>query len=266
MASAIWDAKGSGHSDASSFGSLIYKTMAPNLSDLRSFVRGGLNDQVNAAESHASLTYALESDLRSYTRSMFVYLSGAISDTYSSVSDLRSFVRGSLAAQVNAAESHASLAYSSVSDLRSYARVVLADLSDKVSDIRSYMGGVIYSAIQAGGLNSAAISDIASAVWGQKWDVHSTASTFGSAFEVIISNLSQLRSVVEDAYTDATAVTANSLRDRVRTEGWILRNKMKVIDATGDVTLYKDDNATAAYTVSTGIADDGTSTVRKRIE
>ena len=66
------------------------------------------------------------------------------------------------------------------------------------------------------------------------------------------------------AFTDATSLNANSLLDRLRTLGWILRNKIAVTDVNGNTVIYKDDNATAAFSVGAMLTDDSTTTTRLR--
>lgn len=78
--------------------------------------------------------------------------------------------------------------------------------------------------------------------------------------------LDQIVSDLESAYTDATSLTTNSLRDRIRTLGWIIRNKMEVTNANGNTVIYKDDGTTSAFSVSSAITDDSTTTTRKRME
>jgi len=78
--------------------------------------------------------------------------------------------------------------------------------------------------------------------------------------------LDQIVSDLESAYTDATSLTTNSLRDRIRTLGWIIRNKMEVTNANGNTVIYKDDGTTSAFSVPSAITDDSTTTTRKRME
>jgi hypothetical protein len=66
------------------------------------------------------------------------------------------------------------------------------------------------------------------------------------------------------AFTDATSLNANSLLDRLRTYGWILRNKIAVTDANGNTVIYKDDSTTAGFTVAGMLTDDSTTTTRLR--
>ena len=78
--------------------------------------------------------------------------------------------------------------------------------------------------------------------------------------------LDQIVSDLESAYTDATSLTTNSLRDRIRTLGWIIRNKMEITNANGNTVIYKDDGTTSAFSVPSAITDDSTTTTRKRME
>lgn len=78
--------------------------------------------------------------------------------------------------------------------------------------------------------------------------------------------LDQIVSDLESAITDATSLTTNSLRDRIRTLGWIIRNKMEVTNANGNTVIYKDDGTTPAFSVQSAITDDSTTTTRKRME
>jgi len=78
--------------------------------------------------------------------------------------------------------------------------------------------------------------------------------------------LDQIVSDLESAYTDATSLTTNSLRDRIRTLSWIIRNKMEVTNANGNTVIYKDDGTTPAFSVQSAITDDSTTTTRKRME
>ena len=309
-------------------------------------------------------TTSLLSDVRSDIRSLMSTAGAAV--TVSNISDIASAVWG-FKWNTNSVASSFGSAFEKVMSL--------------VSDIDSALSSQytkVYSLVGAGGLNTSAISDIASAVWGQHYPAHVAASTFGSAFRIVASNVSDtqsaldsqytkayslanktgsqlllvksiasdaqsaailaasnasqaysvalinrsflsdidsaltsrfsdinslLRSVIQSrisdiesaldsqfaigqmlnasglsdvgsvvdarldaAFTDATTLNANGLKDRIRTQGWILRNKMKVNDTSGRVDLFKDDNATTAFSVTAGLTDNGVSTLRKRLE
>lgn len=46
----------------------------------------------------------------------------------------------------------------------------------------------------------------------------------------------------------------------------ILRNKMEITDANGNLVLYEDDGTTPKYSVNACVTDDSTTTIRKRLE
>lgn len=66
------------------------------------------------------------------------------------------------------------------------------------------------------------------------------------------------------AISDATSLNSNGLLDRIRTLGWLQRNKVTIVDASGDTTIYKDDGTTAAFTVSAMLTDSSGTTTRLR--
>jgi hypothetical protein len=93
----------------------------------------------------------------------------------------------------------------------------LSDLYSMASDILSMTSDLSSRITSTGvGLNSAALSDIGS----------------------------QIDARLDVAYTDATALNANGIKERLRVLGWIMRNKLVVTDASGDAILYKDDGVT----------------------
>lgn len=77
----------------------------------------------------------------------------------------------------------------------------------------------------------------------------------GQESDEIIANL-------ENAFDDATTLTTNNLRERLRNLGWIQRNKIEIVDASGNTVIYKDDSATAAFTVA-GMFTDSSGTSRR---
>lgn len=68
------------------------------------------------------------------------------------------------------------------------------------------------------------------------------------------------------AFTDATSLTSNGLLDRLRIYGWLLRNKIEVIDASGNTDIHKDDNTTHGFSVATMLTDTAGTTIRLRAE
>jgi len=85
--------------------------------------------------------------------------------------------------------------------------------------------------------------------WNSSWDAEVQSEVFDA---------------LDAAFTDATSLTSNGLLDRIRTLGWILRNKITVADATGNTVIYKDDSTTPAFSVNAMLTDDSTTTTRLR--
>jgi hypothetical protein len=77
--------------------------------------------------------------------------------------------------------------------------------------------------------------------------------------------LTQVQAALNEAFTDATSLTANGLKDRLRTLMWILRNKMAITEATGNTVIYKDDGTTSAISVAAAYTSDSTTTTRQRL-
>jgi len=76
---------------------------------------------------------------------------------------------------------------------------------------------------------------------------------------------SAMEAVLDSQLTDATVLTAGGLKERIRTMGWVLRNKMNVIKASGNTQIYKDDNATKGLSTAAALTSDATSVLRKRM-
>ena len=123
-------------------------------------------------------------------------------------------------------------------------------------------------------------ADVADAVWDEAAADHVLAGSFGEeqqahalSSEISALNnistaevLAQVQSALDEAFSDATSLTVNGLKDRLRTLGWILRNKMEVTNANGNTTIYKDDSSTTAFSVLAALVDDSTTTTRLRME
>jgi hypothetical protein len=90
-----------------------------------------------------------------------------------------------------------------------------------------------------------------------------TAVPWNAAWDAQVQ--SEVFDALNDAFTDATSLTANGLLDRIRTLMWIQRNKMTVDDSDGEVTVFKDDNSTTAFNVAAALTDDSETTTRLRI-
>lgn len=89
-----------------------------------------------------------------------------------------------------------------------------------------------------------------------------TAVPWNAAWDAEVQ--SEVFDALDAAFTDATGLTANGLLDRIRTLGWILRNKIEVTDANGNTVIYKDDSTTPAFSVNAMLTDDSTTTTRLR--
>jgi hypothetical protein len=128
-------------------------------------------------------------------------------------------------------------------------------LTSRFSDTLSLLRSVFASTL----------SDIDSAVSSQYTNVLSRVTTTGVGLNAsALSDIgSVINAVLDTAYTDATSLNANGIKERLRTAGWILRNKMKV-SSTGAGLVYKDDDATTGYSVAAQLTSDATSVVRKR--
>lgn len=95
---------------------------------------------------------------------------------------------------------------------------------------------------------AAAISD---AVWDEASTGHTDAGKAGA----------QLWTDIDAILTD----TGTTLDGSLAIVEDILRNKMEITDANGNLVLYEDDGTTPKYSVSAAITDDSTTTTRKRL-
>lgn len=164
--------------------------------------------------------------------------------------------------------------------------------ADAIADNAIDAGAIATGAITAAKFASGAIAAIADAVWDEATSGHTSAGTFGEQcatdIDAILTDTAEIGAAgagltaipwnsswdaevqsevfdaLDAAFTDATGLTSNGLLDRIRTLGWILRNKIEVTDANGNTVIYKDDSTTAAFTVSSMLTDDSTTTTRLR--
>jgi len=178
IASAVWAAKYTAHSVASSFGSL--------LSDLF---------------SRATLTQSMASDAASaaqQTNSRVLLVLSNVSDVQSVVTVIQSMTSDAASA-AQQASSRILVVQSRVSDIESALDSQFTYLSNILSDLQSVVTvtGVqlnasslsdLRSAISANSLSNSDISNIASRVWSEKYATHSLASSFGSLFSVVATN------------------------------------------------------------------------------
>lgn len=299
IASAVW-----AHATASDLYSKVgavatLKTLgdASMMSDIRSAITAAQSD-INSHVSGVTATV----DNASVASAVWAHAIAA--SLVSRVSDVQSAL-DSQYTKVYSAVQAGGLTADTISDIASavWADATAASLVSRVSDIQSALDSqALISASWLSNIDSAlssqytkvlsqatlgssrtlvlesSVSDVQSALDSQYLVLTSTLSDIDSAitsqytagFNLTASAYSDIQSRVDvclnTAFTDSDSPTTNSLKERVRTMGWILRNKMAVIDASGNMTLYKDDNVTTAFTVGGALLDDGTTTTRKRIE
>ncbi len=154
----------------------------------------------------------------------------------------------------------------------------------------SSIGQLLTANIDASISSRATDAATASSVWEELRANHTTVGSFGEGVIVITNNdksgysisgvkttlddlndistsdvLAQIQAGLDEAFDDSSVLTANGLKDRIRTLMWILRNKITITDATGDLTIYKDDSLTVAFSVLGALTDDATTTTRLRI-
>ena len=207
-----------------------------------------LSDAVSNAYSAVLLTQSLASDaasaaIQGNSRVLLVQsrLSDFNSTMNSDISDIKSMLTvvlsdtSDIASRISSTPATkaevASATYALFSDFMSNCASAFAGNSDAFSDVIVLLTttGVqlnasslsdLRSAIAAGPaatITASDISDIVSAVWGAKYDIHSVASSFGSLFERMASDISDLDSMVttmsdvlSNAYSAATAIKAKT--------------------------------------------------------
>lgn len=183
IASAVWAAKYTAHSNASSFGSLISDISSrillnqSRISDTYSMV-SDLYSDFQSRVPKAVATNSQVSDLASDLRSVLVVMSGVLSDTYSAVSDLQSDFQSRVPKRV----------------------ATDSQLSDVHSDLRSQIGGITAS------VSASDISDIASAVKAtlasDVSDILSAAQQTNSRVLLNQSRVSDIYSMLSDVQSD----------------------------------------------------------------
>ena len=132
---------------------------------------------------------------------------------------------------------------------------ILAAVDAEVAAIKAKTDSLTFTT--AGQVDAQVLSAAAGAINNAAFNAD--VSTAGNRIPTAVFN------ALDAAFTDATSLTSNGLFERLRTLSWILRNKMTVDDATGNVVIYKDDNSTAAFTVSAALTDNSTTTTRLRM-
>jgi len=245
IASAVWGAKYKGaaaHNVASTFGS-AFALATSRLSDTYSLLSDFQSD-FQSRVPKAVATNSQLSDLASDLRSVMIVMSGIQSDVYSLLSDFKSDfqsrVPGLTATTSDFLSQMSQMFTSYFSQIQSNTirtqSIVLdnsAVLSDFYSDFQSRVPKLVLkdsvfrsamishmsdirSAVTAGPagvLSTSDISDIASAVWGQKFKgaaAHNVASTFGSAFALAVSRISDTQSALSDGLSDLRSLVTTT--------------------------------------------------------
>jgi len=228
-------------------------SMLSQTSNANSYLQSTLSSKVSGLSDILSKTYALSSDVGSK-------LGGA-----SWLSDLSSRTADAVWAVKYTGHSAASTFGSLMSDIYS-AAFAGALTSDAMSDIavevwKHTHGSNVISRLSdlmsLANYTSAVLSDLSSRI---------TSTGVGLNVSAISDIKSAVNETLDTAFTDATVLNANGLKDRLRTAGWVLRNKIQYTKATGAVKVWKDDNLTSAFSVAAQVTSDATSVVRKRIE
>lgn len=248
IASRVWAEHWVAHSNVSSFGSAF----------------SAMWTTVNAGASRALINQSLLSDtIEAKLTSEFAYLSNAISDlqsdmksefdniattlSTSDISNIASRVWGEkydvhsapssfgsafelLTSRMSQTQSQLDITHASMISMDSN---LSAAISDMHSDIKSEFDGI--GAIT---LSTSDISNIASRVWSEKWTDHSGISSFGSAFEVIMSGVSDLTSrvtaVVGTSSDLASKVWVDAAAASLISDATAIKSQLDVTDAAID--------------------------------
>jgi hypothetical protein len=136
-------------------------------------------------------------------------------------------------------------------------------------------------AIDADALKTDALAEIADAVWDEDSTGHTDAGKAGAQLWTVLDDVPntsefQARTIAAADYTvvsdlgtvqtgDAFGALA-SIDAKVDLVEDIVRNKMEITDANGNLVLYEDDGTTPKYSVSACVVDNSTTTTRKRLE
>lgn len=149
---------------------------------------------------------------------------------------------------------------------------VIAD--DAITAAKLNTGAITADAFAANAIEAAAIKDgaidaatfaadvdaeIAAMVWNAAVASYGGAGTYGQAVEDTLADTNELQ--VDDTPTAVAGV--KTVVDLIED---IVRNKMAVTDADGEVKLYADNNSDILYTVASCVTDNSTTTTRKRLE
>ncbi len=179
---------------------------ASDISDIASAVWGEKWRVHSLASTFGSAFSALWTLATTVEGSQFDVLSNYLSNASNYLSNI--------SAAVSDVESQLDLNASMISDVASTLDSDVIVRLSQFSDVMSNIDAVTAS------VSASDISDIASAVWGFKYDTNSVASSFGSVFEVMASNISDVQSAIDsqallgdsrfsDVMSNIDAVTAS---------------------------------------------------------
>lgn len=203
-----------------------------------------LSDMASDLKSAITIVQSMASDAASaaaQANSRVLVVQSMVSDTQSALSDFRSDLHSFVSTtgiQLNA---------SSISDLRSAIAAITATLSaSDLSDIRSAITAAqsdLRSLISSAGPT---ISDMASAIWNEKYQRNSAASTFGSLFSVIGTNaaagasralLNQSRISDAQSYLVALSGLISDIQSAVAAGGTVTVSNISDIASAVDAIL-----------------------------
>ncbi len=170
-------------------------------------------------------------------------------------------VGGKMDSHVNDIAANAITAASIAADAITAAKIADAaiDFATFAADCKTGTGlkanveSITADAITAASIAAGAIDNATLAA-----DVGSTAFATNIMAQAVFKAL-------DSAIGDGVSLTADGLLDKIRTIGWIVRNKIEVTDTTGDTVIYKDNGSTEAFNVAAALTDDVTTTTRKRM-
>jgi hypothetical protein len=135
-------------------------------------------------------------------------------------------------------------------------------------------GAIASTAFAAGAINADAIANgaidaatfaadvsakIATDVWNAATASYGGAGTYGQAVEDTLADTNELQTDDTPAALAAVKTVVDLIED-------IIRNKMEITDANGNLVLYEDDGTTPKYSVNACVVDNSTTTTRKRLE
>ena len=264
----------------------IDSALTSQYSDVRSAL-GAVSVTIGASEISdiasavvAGMTTLTASDISDIASAVWAYATRKVTSLAdvslcaSDLSDIRSAVL-SLSAMLSDAHSAAAQANSRALVIESTLSDIDSALTSQSSNLLSYLAG-ISNTLSAVYVDTADISNILSNTHADLADLSSISSNIysllSSRVPKEVANASQLLlmksnlSDIESAMDSQFLVYQSNISDvlsGVTEARKIARNKLHVDSATGEATLYDDDNATVLFSCT--ITADGDSTVRTRL-